>query len=122
MQNIKQFLLNLSHQSGVYQMLGEKGEVLYVGKAKNLKKRISSYFSGKVKDLKTQSLVEHIKDIEFTVTHNENEAVLLECNLIKKHRPRYNILLRDDKSYPYIVISLHPYPGIDIYRGPRKKI
>jgi excinuclease ABC subunit C len=102
-------------------MLGEKGEVLYVGKAKDLKKRVSSYFSGRVKDPKTLSLVEQIKDIDFTVTSNENEAVLLECNLIKKHRPRYNVLLRDDKSYPYILISHHKYPRIDIYRGVRKK-
>jgi excinuclease ABC subunit C len=121
MQNIKQFLAHLSHHPGVYQMLGEKGEVLYVGKAKDLKKRISSYFSSRVKDAKTLSLVANIKDIDFTITHSENEAVLLECNLIKKHRPRYNILLRDDKSYPYIFISQHAYPRIDIYRGPRKK-
>ena len=121
MQNIKQFLANLSHYPGVYQMLGEKGEVLYVGKAKNLKKRISSYFSGKSKDTKTLSLVEQIRDIDFIITRNENEAVLLECNLIKKHRPRYNILLRDDKSYPYIFISNHTFPRIDIYRGLRKK-
>lgn len=99
-----------------------KGEVIYVGKAKDLKKRISSYFSRQAKDLKTLSLVEQIKDIDFIVTHNENEAVLLECNLIKKHKPRYNILLRDDKSYPYILITnQHAYPRIDIYRGSRKK-
>ena len=74
------------------------------------------------KILKHLSLVKHIKDIDVTVTHNENEAVLLECNLIKKHRPRYNVLLRDDKSYPYILIThQHPYPRIDFYRGPRKK-
>lgn len=122
MRNLKTFLANLSHHPGVYQMLGEKGEILYVGKAKDLKKRISSYFSSRSKDLKTLSLVKHIKDIDFTVTHTENEAVLLECNLIKKHRPRYNVLLRDDKSYPYILIThQHPYPRIDIYRGPRKK-
>lgn len=122
MQNIKAFLANLSHYPGVYQMLGEKGEVLYVGKAKDLKKRISSYFSSKSKDAKTLSLIEQIKDINFIVTHNESEAVLLECNLIKKHHPRYNVLLRDDKSYPYILITqLHAYPRIDIYRGPRKK-
>src|SRR5690348_8750913 len=101
MQNIKTFLANLSHHPGVYQMLGEKGDVLYVGKAKDLKKRVSSYFSSRVKDPKTLSLVEQIRDIDFTVTSNENEAVLLECNLIKKYRPRYNVLLRDDKSYPY---------------------
>jgi len=121
MQNIKHFLMNLSQHPGVYQMLGEKGEVLYVGKAKNLKKRVSSYFSKSAKDPKTLSLVEQIKDINITVTHTETEAVLLECNLIKKYRPRYNILMRDDKSYPYIFISLHPYPRIDIYRGLRKK-
>ena len=121
MRNIKTLLANLSHHSGVYQMLDDKGEVIYVGKAKNLKKRVSSYFSGRVKDPKTLSLVKHIHDIHFTVTSSENEAVLLECNLIKQHRPRYNILLRDDKSYPYIYISNHAYPRIDIYRGQRKK-
>ena len=116
MQNIKQFLANLSHHPGVYQMLGEQGEVLYVGKAKDLKKRISSYFGNRVKDRKTLSLVGQIRDVDCIITRNENEAVLLECNLIKKHRPRYNILLRDDKSYPYIFISHHTYPRIDIYR------
>jgi len=122
MRDIKTFLAHLSHHPGVYQMLDEKGGVLYVGKAKDLKKRISSYFSNRAKDLKTQSLVEHIKDIDFTVTNTENEAVLLECNLIKKHRPRYNVLLRDDKSYPYILITnQHTYPRIDVYRGSRKK-
>lgn len=122
MRNIKTFLANLSHRPGVYQMLGAKSEVLYVGKAKDLKKRVSSYFSGRVKDPKTLSLVEQIKDIDITVTSTENEAVLLECNLIKKHRPRYNILLRDDKSYPYILIThQHDFPRIDIYRGPRRK-
>ncbi|MBV9575571.1 MAG: excinuclease ABC subunit UvrC [Gammaproteobacteria bacterium] len=122
MRDFKSFLANLSHHPGVYQMLGEKAEVLYVGKAKNLKKRVSSYFSGKIKDPKTLSLVKQIKNIDFTITHTENEAVLLECNLIKKHQPRYNILLRDDKSYPYILIThQHAYPRIDIYRGSRKK-
>jgi excinuclease ABC subunit C len=122
MRDIKSFLANLSHHSGVYQMLGEKGEVLYVGKAKDLKKRVSSYFSSRVKDPKTISLVSHIDNIDITITSSENEAVLLECNLIKKFRPRYNILLRDDKSYPYILItSEHPFPRIDLYRGPRKK-
>ena len=103
-------------------MLGEKGEILYVGKAKNLKKRVSSYFSSSAKDPKTTSLVKKIKDIDITITKNENEAVLLECNLIKKHAPRYNVLLRDDKSYPYILITInHDFPRIDLYRGPRKK-
>jgi excinuclease ABC subunit C len=122
MRDIKSFLASLSHHPGVYQMLDAKGEVIYVGKAKDLKKRITSYFSTRVKDTKTLSLIKHIHDIQITVTHTENEAVILECNFIKKHRPRYNILLRDDKSYPYILITdQHAYPRIDLYRGPRKK-
>lgn len=121
MQNIKIFLDNLSSHPGVYQMVDEKGEIIYVGKAKNLKKRVSSYFSGRLQDPKTLSLVKHIRDIIITVTASESEAVLLECNLIKSHHPRYNILLRDDKSYPYIYISDHEFPRIDIYRGKRKK-
>ena len=121
MQDLKSFLANLPHYPGVYQMLGEDGGVLYIGKAKNLKKRVSSYFAG-AKDLKTQALVQQIKDIDITVTNTESEAVLLECNLIKKYMPPYNILLRDDKSYPYIIIThLHDYPRIDLYRGLRKK-
>lgn len=120
--NIKAILVNLPNYPGVYQMLDEKGGILYVGKAKNLKKRINSYFSKQNKDLKTANLVKHIRDIDITVTHSENEAILLECNLIKKHRPRYNILLRDDKSYPYIIMTTqHAYPRIDLYRGARKK-
>lgn len=122
MRDIKTFLANLSHHPGVYQMLGEDGIVLYVGKARDLKKRVASYFNKQAKDAKTAVLVKRIKDIDVTVTHNENEAVILECNLIKKHQPRYNVLLRDDKSYPYILITTqHPYPRIDFYRGTRRK-
>lgn len=122
MHKLNTFIKHLSQRPGVYQMLGANGEVLYVGKAKNLKKRIASYFSGRSKDIKTELLVKHIKDIDITITNTESEAVLLECNLIKKHHPRYNVLLRDDKSYPYILITIaHQFPRIDIYRGPRKK-
>lgn len=121
MRDIKTILASLSNHPGVYQMLGEDGVVLYVGKAKDLKKRVSSYFSSKMKDPKTQLLVKHIKNIHVTITHTENDAYLLECNLIKKLKPRYNVLLRDDKSYPYILISDHLFPRIDIYRGQRKK-
>ncbi len=102
-------------------MLNEQREVIYVGKAKDLKKRLSSYFNRTVKDLKTTSLVQKINDIQVIITHTETEAVLLECNLIKKFTPRYNVLLRDDKSYPYIFISNHQFPRIDFYRGQRKK-
>lgn len=117
----KAFLKNLTHHAGVYQMLDEKDEVIYVGKAKNLKKRLASYFRSN-QDVKTQALMKHVKNIEVTITRNEYEALLLECNLIKKFHPRYNILLRDDKSYPYILITNeHPYPRIDFYRGAIKK-
>lgn len=122
MRDIKSFIANLSQRAGVYQMLGDGGVVLYVGKAKNLKKRVASYFSKRSTDLKTLALVKQIKDITITITRSESEAVILECNLIKQHRPRYNVLLRDDKSYPYILITTqHPFPRIDIYRGVRKK-
>lgn len=121
MQNLKTFLANLPHHAGVYQMLSEKGEVIYVGKAKDLKKRITSYFSKSAKDQKTASMLKHVSNIDITVTSSEGEALLLESNLIKKHHPRYNVVLRDDKSYPYIFISNHDYPRIDLYRGTRKK-
>lgn len=121
MWDIKSFLANLPHHPGVYQMLGDNNEVLYVGKAKNLKNRISSYFNKQIKEPKTQLLVKQIKNIDITTTETENAAVLLECNLIKKHQPRYNILLRDDKSYPYIMITTqNTFPRIDIYRGTKK--
>jgi excinuclease ABC subunit C len=120
--NFKTFLSHLPKQPGVYQMLGDEDQVLYVGKAKNLKNRISSYFNKQVKDIKTQSLTKKIKNIEIIVTTTETEAVLLECNLIKQYRPRYNVLLRDDKTYPYIVITAQQlYPRIEFYRGLRKK-
>lgn len=121
MLDIKSFLQNLTTHPGVYQMIGENGDVIYVGKALNLKKRVSSYFKANQQDPKTRVLVKNIKDIVITVTRNENEALLLECNLIKKHRPRYNVLFRDDKTYPYILITNDAYPRIDFYRGSRKK-
>lgn len=122
MQNIKAFLSNLTTQPGVYQMLDAQGKIIYIGKARNLKNRISSYFSNKQQDIKTLALVKHIHNIDILVTNTENEALLLECNLIKKFKPHYNVLFRDDKSYPYIVISNErPYPSIDFYRGNKRK-
>jgi excinuclease ABC subunit C len=117
----KLFLANVSQRPGVYRMLSEDGEVLYVGKARNLKNRLTSYFVGKAQTAKTMAMVAQIANIEVTVTDSETEALLLEYNLIKRHRPRYNVALRDDKSFPYLYISTHQdYPRISFYRGSRK--
>jgi excinuclease ABC subunit C len=116
----KAFLKNVPHQPGVYRMLNTDDEVLYVGKAKDLRKRLSSYFRSKLDSLKTSALVSQIVNVEYTLTHSETEALLLENNLIKEFLPKYNVLLRDDKSYPYILISAHKHPRISSHRGPRK--
>ncbi|WP_233558107.1 excinuclease ABC subunit UvrC [Alginatibacterium sediminis] len=94
--------------------------VIYVGKAKNLKNRLSSYFRSKVDSPKTQALVANIAQIEVTITHTETEALILEHNLIKKYLPRYNVLLRDDKSYPFIFLSAHKHPRLSMHRGAKK--
>ncbi|MBD3620117.1 MAG: excinuclease ABC subunit UvrC [Chromatiales bacterium] len=117
----KSFLKNVPNQPGVYRMLDEEGQTLYVGKAKSLKNRLSSYFRSNLDSAKTRSLVSHIKDVEITVTHTEGEALLLENNLIKALLPRYNILLRDDKSYPYIYLSSEDeFPRLAFHRGAKK--
>ena len=118
----KSFLSRLTGRPGVYQMFDMAGEILYVGKAKNLKKRVSSYFRSTGLSIKTQALVGKIADIEVTVTNSETEALLLEQSLIKQQRPPYNILLRDDKSYPYIFVSdKDAYPAIRFHRGSRRR-
>lgn len=117
----KQFVRHLTSRPGVYRMLSRVGEVLYVGKARNLKKRVSSYFRKSGLSVKTQALMSQVGSVEVTVTHTEGEALLLENNLIKELKPRYNILLRDDKSYPYIYLSTdQAYPRISLHRGARK--
>ncbi|TNF01302.1 MAG: excinuclease ABC subunit C, partial [Gammaproteobacteria bacterium] len=114
----KSFLKQLTERPGVYRMYDEAGEVLYVGKARNLKNRVSSYFRQSGLSPKTQALVSKIDAIEVTITGSETEALLLEQNLIKSLRPPYNILLRDDKSYPYIYLSSHSdYPSLTFRRG-----
>lgn len=109
----------LPAQSGVYLMKGSSGEILYVGKAKVLKNRVRSYFTG-THDLKTQRLVSNIRDFEYIVTDTVAEALVLECNLIKQHTPPYNIMLRDDKTYPYIKITNEPHPRLQIVRRVKK--
>ena len=106
---------------GVYRMYNGKGELLYVGKAKRLKHRLSNYFVKQQSCLRIQKMVAQIADVQLTMTATEAEALLLESNLIKQYRPRYNILLRDDKSYPYIHISTEAqYPRLSFYRGSKK--
>ena len=117
----KPFLANVSQRPGVYRMIGANGEVLYVGKARNLKNRLTTYFVGKAQSAKTMAMVSQIENVEVTVTSSETEALLLEYNLIKRHRPRFNVTLRDDKSFPYLYISTHQeYPRISFYRGSRR--
>ncbi|MCP5173509.1 MAG: excinuclease ABC subunit UvrC [Moraxellaceae bacterium] len=117
-EKISAILAALPHLAGIYKMLGAQGEVLYVGKAKSLKNRVSSYFQKNITHPKTQALVSKICDIELIITHSETEALLLEQNLIKSLKPPYNILLKDDKSYPYLVISWsEDFPQLYWQRG-----
>ena len=116
------FLQTVPHKPGVYRMLDDKDQVLYVGKAKDLKSRVTSYFRENIANSRTWSMVRKIHDVHITLTATEAEALLLESNLIKKHHPRYNVLLRDDKSYPYIYISTDKdFPRVSFYRGGRKQ-
>jgi excinuclease ABC subunit C len=118
----KPFLKTLTGRPGVYCMQDEEGKVIYVGKAKNLKNRVTSYFNkSQTNSPKTMVMVKQIENIEVTVTHTENEALILENNLIKSYKPRYNILFRDDKSYPYLYLSTdHDYPHFHYHRGALK--
>lgn len=115
MPEIKEKLALLPDKPGVYIMKDGKGHIIYVGKAKILKNRVRSYFTGS-HDGKTQKLVSEIKDFEYIITSSNLEALLLECNLIKKYSPRYNVMLRDDKTYPYIKLTKEEHPRLEITR------
>src|SRR5690554_2894920 len=115
------FLRSCTQHPGVYRMFSADQQLLYIGKAKNLKNRLSSYFKTTVSAPKTAALVAKIASIELTVTANETEALLLEQTLIKQWRPPYNILLRDDKSYPYVIVSSNEFPRLGMHRGSKKK-
>ncbi|TYK66216.1 excinuclease ABC subunit UvrC [Colwellia echini] len=114
------FLRVVTDQAGVYRMYNDQQVIIYVGKAKQLKKRLASYFRKDVNSSKTRALVKQICAIEVTVTHTEGEALILENNYIKKYQPKYNILLRDDKSYPYLLITAHKHPKLGLHRGGKK--
>ena len=115
---LKHLITRLPNLPGVYKMLGKNGDILYIGKAKSLKSRVNSYFAKTIDHPKTRALVARIHNIETIITRSETEALLLEQNLIKEHRPPYNVLLRDDKSYLYVFISAdNPYPRLAYGRG-----
>jgi excinuclease ABC subunit C len=115
----KDFLRNVTHAPGVYRMYDKSQTVIYVGKARDLRKRLASYFRKQVGNKKTEALVAQIAQIDVTVTHSETEALLLEHNYIKLYQPRYNVLLRDDKSYPFIFLSADKHPRLTTHRGSR---
>ena len=118
---VKPFLRSLTHRPGVYRMLDAKHKVIYVGKARDLRKRVSSYFQRSHMSAKTVAMMEQVAKVEVTVVNTEAEALVLEYNLIKQHKPRFNVLLRDDKSYPYIYASTdHRFPRLKFHRGARK--
>ncbi len=119
---IESFVKTLPGSPGVYRMLGAKGDILYVGKAKNLKKRVTAYTQPSKHPIRIQRMIAQTETMEFALTHTEAEALLLEANLIKKLKPRYNILLRDDKSFPYILITGdHDFPQVLKHRGAKTR-
>lgn len=121
-EQLKEKISQLPSKPGVYRFLNDAQKILYVGKAKDLKKRVSQYMRSHLMDRKTIALIQQVADVTVTITENENQALLLESNLIKEFHPKYNILLRDDKSYPYLFLSTHhDFPRLDFHRGAKKE-
>ena len=119
---INKTVKTIPNKPGVYRMLDNNGEIIYIGKAKNLRKRIKNYSRENLENKRIKRMAELIRSIEFTTTENEENALLLEVNLIKAHKPKYNILMRDDKTFPYIFISNeHDFPRLEKHRGARKR-
>ena len=116
----KAFVATLPLRPGVYRMFAADGELIYVGKARQLKQRVGSYFRADLMAPKVVAMVRQIARIEVTLTRSDTEALLLEYNLIKQHRPHYNVLLKDDKTFPYLRLSAHGFPRMTFYRGVRR--
>ena len=121
MTDLKKEIKKFPNLPGIYRMINGKKEIIYIGKAKDIKKRVTSYFGKNHSSPRTKMMVSNIDSIEFTVTNTEAEALILENNLIRNHLPRYNVIFRDDKSYPYLKISGDQYPRISFHRGLQKK-